>query len=504
MEFSIKNIIKQSAKFNVVGIISFLILIPTQLIIGKFLLPEEYGIISFVALWALYGRLANPGMLSAAAREVPYLLGKRKEGKTKLIQDVSISSDIIWSILPFLVILIASLYYPDRIIKIALIITGINFLLTRFAGYWSTFNFAKQNFTLVAVGKLIGAIAKPVFIIIAIYWLKIYAVLLAPMFSDLLTFLYYLKKGPIGYHFQWDWRVIKKLVKVGIAFSLGGLIFYGYRMADRTVIASRLSLHELGLFTFAIGFILFAVNFLADFGRVLEPILWKNSGEGEKAVESFLIIKRIAVYFALLTAIGIPLLQIAYGYIIPLVNPNYINSISVFNVLSLYIFLAALAMFPAVCLNSSVVNKQSQLTFLYGIGLGLAVLLDLILVHLGYGIVPIAMATIVSQGLITFSAYCLARPYITKKMKEFVVLQGKILFPFIICILFTIFNSFDFLKTGIAPQPIISLFLQILIWIIIIALFYRGYFPKKQLVKIWSGIRNKSISYFSKNNRNNL
>jgi len=500
MKIGIKGIIKQSAKFNAVSIISFLILVPTQLIIGRFLLPEEYGIISFVALWALYGGLANPGTLAAAQREVPYLLGKNETKKAKLIQNVSISSDIIWSILPFVVILVTSFYYPDRVIKIAFLITGINFFLARFTGYWSGFNFARQNFTIVAIGKLISTIAMPVFIIITIYWLKIYAVLLAPIFSGLLMFLYYLKRGPIGYHFQWDWEEIKKLIKVGITFSLSGLIFYGYRMADRIIIASYLPLHELGLFTFAMGFIFFAVNFLADFGRVLEPMLWKNSGESQDTIESFSIIKRIAVYIALLTAISIPLLQIAYSYIIPLVNPNYINSIVVFNVLSLYIFLAALAMLPAVILNSSVVNKQTKLTLLYGIGLWLAVLFDLVLIRLGYGIVAIAMATIVSQGFITFSAYCLARPYITKKMKEFVLLQGKILFPFIISILFTIFNSFNFFKIELIPQLIISLLLQILIWTAIITLFYRQYFPKRVPVEMW----NKFTTCFPKNNKSNL
>lgn len=504
MVISIKGIVKQSAKFNIVSIISFLVQIPTQLIIGRFLLPKEYGIISFVALWALYGGLFNPGMLSTAAREVPYLLGKREEQKAKLIQNISISSDIIWSILPFLIILVTSFYYPESIIKIALLITGINFFLTRFAGYWSTFNFTKQNFTVVAVGKLISTVAAPIFIIIAIYWLKIYAVLLAPIFSGLLMFLYYLRKGPIDYRFQWNWTEIKKMAKVGIMFSLGGLIFYGHRMADRTIIAAYLPLAELGIFAFAMGFILFAVNFLADFGRVLEPMLWKNSGENQDSIESFSIIKRTAVYLSLLTAISIPLLQITYDYIIPLITPNYINSITVFNILSLYLYLVALTMLPAIVLNSSVVNKQTKLTLLYGIGFGLAVLFNLGLIHFRFGIMAIAIVTIISQGLITFSAYCLTRPYITKKIKEFVILQGKILFPFVICILFTIFNSFNFLKTEIIPQHLISLFLQISIWTVIVAIFYRGYFPKRQIIEIWNETRNKLTAYFPKNNRNNL
>ena len=74
MSISIKNIVKQSGKFNLVSIISLLLQIPNQLIIGMFLIPAEYGIISFVALWSLYAGLIDPGMLYAGQREIPYLM----------------------------------------------------------------------------------------------------------------------------------------------------------------------------------------------------------------------------------------------------------------------------------------------------------------------------------------------------------------------------------------------------------------------------------------------
>lgn len=501
MNISIRSIVRQSAKFNVVSIISLIIQIPTQLIIGRFLSPQEYGIIGFVALWSLYGGLLNPGMLSAASREVPYLLGKNEKEKAKSIQDISISSDIIWTVLPFLVILVASFCYrSNEVMSIALLITGINFLIVRFAGYWSTFNFTRQNFSIVAIGNLISTIARPILIIITIYWLKIYAVLLAPVFGCLLMFFYYLKKGSINYRFRLNWPEIKKLVKVGAVFSLSGLVFYGHRIIGSTIIAAYLPLYQLGLYTFAMGLIIFAVNFLADFGRVLEPMLWKKSGVDGNTIESFLIVKRIAIYIALFTAIGAPFLQIVYGYIVPLVTPKYINSIVIFNILSLYIYLAAIVMLPAVVLNSSIVNKQKKLTLLYAIGFGLGALLDLFFIRLGFGITTIAVITVLTQGLITFSALFLARSYITKKNNEFAELLGMTLPPFIISILFTIFNSYNFLKIKFFPQSLISLLLQIIIWTLIVTLFYRQYFPRRQIIEMWD----KCLAYLSRNKQSNL
>jgi len=251
MAISIRNIVKQSAKFNVVNIISLLLKIPNQIIIGMFLLPEEYGIISFVTLWKLYAGLINPGMLSAAQREIPYLIGK-KEGKQFIrVQNIAISSDLIYSILPFLVIFGASFFYSNKIIKIGLIITAFSFFSARFVNYWSSINFIKQNFTIVAKGRLIGSILSPISIIISIYWLGIYSVLIAPLVCTLVVGIYYFKKAPIGYFFQFDWPEVIRLIKIGFVFSLSGIIFYVYRMADRTIIASFLPLHDLGIFTFA-------------------------------------------------------------------------------------------------------------------------------------------------------------------------------------------------------------------------------------------------------------
>ena len=118
MSISIKNIVKQSAKFNAVSVVSLLLQIPNQLIIGMFLVPEEYGIISFVVLWRLYAGLINPGMLSAGQREIPYLIGKKEEEQSIKVQNIAISSDLLYSILPFLVILCASFFYSNKLIKI--------------------------------------------------------------------------------------------------------------------------------------------------------------------------------------------------------------------------------------------------------------------------------------------------------------------------------------------------------------------------------------------------
>jgi len=486
MTISIRNIVKQSAKFNVVSIISLLLKIPNQIIIGMFLLPEEYGIISFVALWNLYAGLINPGMLSAAQREIPYLIGK-KEGKQLIrVQNIAISSDLLYSVLPFLAILCASFLYSNKMIKTGLIITAFSFFSTRFVNYWSTINFIKQNFTVVAMGRLISSILSPIIIIISIYWLGIYSVLIAPLVCTLFVGIYYFKKAPIGYSFQFEWAETIRLIKIGFIFSLSGVIFYVYRMADRTIIASFLPLHDLGLFTFAMMFVMFGINFLADFGRVLQPILWEYSGKVKNPEESFNNTKRMAIYMALVTAMIIPLVQVGYTVVVKLILAKYVDSIPLFFILSNMLYLASMGMIPSVILNSIVVNKQAFVTGIYAIGAGINIVLDLFIIHLGYGIEAIALVTVVSRGIATFVLYFLAWKYMIKQVNELALFLRQIMLPFIISVTFSVFHSFFYSSAVLSVWSlgVISILFQTIIWYFIILLFYRDYITKDKIVSI--------------------
>lgn len=486
MAISIRNIVKQSAKFNFVSIISILLKIPNQIIIGMFLIPEEYGIISFVVLWKLYAGLINPGMLSAAQREIPYLIGKKEERQSIRVQNIAISSDLLYSIIPFLAILCASFFYSNKMIKTGLIITAFSFFSARFVNYWATINFIKQNFTVVAMGRLISSILSPIIIIISIYWLGVYAVLISPLVCTLFVGIYYFKKAPIGYSFQFEWVEIVRLIKIGFIFSLSAILFYIYRMTDRIIIASFLPLHDLGLFTFAMAYVMFGMNFLADFGRVLQPILWEHSGKVKSPKDSFNNTKRVAIYMALVTAIMIPLFQVGYNFIVKLILPKYIDSIALFFILSNMLYLASMVAIPNIILKSVIVNKQVFVTSIYAIGVGINVILDLFVIHLGYGIETIALVTVVSQGIVTFVLYFMARKYMIRQRNEFTLFLGQIMLPFAISILFSVFHSFFYSSTILSPWflSVISIVFQIIIWYFIILLFYRDHLTKDKVISI--------------------
>lgn len=492
MALSIINIAKDSLKFSSVNLLAALILLPVTIYVATILVPEEYGVYGFLGLWLTYAALIRPGLTVSGYREIPVLLGKGDEDEALRIQNITITSDMLYSILPFVVILGASFFFSEPVLKIGLIIIAISYGATHFVNYWVGINFLRQNFNVVARGKLIGAVVSPLVIVIGVYWLKVYALLIAPIIVAMILGIYYRKKGPINFCFTHDWKETVRLVKIGVVLQAGGLALWTFRLADRTIIASTLSLEQLGLYTFAILFIMVVLRIPTDFTNVLQPVLYKELGRASSVFEGFKDTKRIAVYLALAVAVLIPISQLGFYLVVSLITTQYIGSIPIFYVLSYNLYLASLAVIPNLVLSSSIVNKQKITLYFYSIGLALNIIFDLLVIKLGYGVVGVAWVTICTQGLVTFILYHFVRGYLFTDTEEFLKFQARILVPFLLTIPFYFFHNYLNLVTpNFWTFAVISLVAQAILWSLAIGIFYRAYISISDIKTIIEEINKK-------------
>ncbi len=476
MAISIINIARNSLKFTSVNFLMALISLPVTIYVATILVPEEYGIFGFLGLWLMYATLIGPGISSAGAREIPVLLGKGEEREALRIQNTSVSSEMLFSIIPFVVILGASLFFSEPILRIGLIIIAISYLVSRLTNLWSEMNFIREKFNIVAKGNLITAIVPPLVTVASVYWLKVYALITAPVIGALILGVYYWKRGPINYRFTFNGKENLRLVKIGVILQAGTLVFWGFRLADRTIIASTLPLEQLGLYTFAIVFLTYVRMIPTNFASVLQPILYKELGRTSSLSEGFKDTTRIAIYIALGTAILIPIAQLGFYSIVNLITTKYIGSILIFYILSYNLYLASIAVIPHLVLKSSVVNKQKIILYFYSIGLALNIIFDLLVVKLGYGVAGIAWVTICTQGLVTFILYRFVKGYIFRDTKELLRFQIRILFPFLISIFFYFFHTYlTSITSSMWAFTGASLAAQLILWSLVIGIFYRAY-----------------------------
>jgi len=475
MPLSIINIAKNTLKFTSVKIVAALAGLGVTLYAATILLPEEYGTYGLLILWLTYVSLVTPGMYSAASREIPVFLGKGQEKDALKVQNISLSAELLFTILPAAAIIGAAFIYTETVMRTGLLIIAASFITLRFSNMWAQMIFIRERFNTVAIVNLVIAVVAPVIILATLPWWKVYAMIIGSPIAYGITLIYYWTRGRIGFRFNLDRQEILRLTKIGIVLQGLAVVIIAFHAADRTIIASMLSREQLGLYVFASGFLMYGLSFIDDFARVLQPVLWRHAGIAESIFKGFQDTRRIAVYLALGTGIIIPLAQLAFILIATLLTERYIESIPVFNVLSYNLYLTSVAVVPMLILNSSLVNKQNLVLLFYAIGLAVSIGLNILVVRLGYGVIGIAWVTIGAQALVTIVLYYLIKNYVFEKATEFRKFAAIIVIPFAASLPFYFLHVFLRESFSMWALAGISLAAQAVVWTLIILAFYRRY-----------------------------
>ncbi len=490
MAINIVHVVKNSLKISTAQAITLALGAPAIIYAATVIDPREYGDYGFLALWLMYANLVALGVSSAGAREIPVCIGRDQEDDALRIQNISMSSEMLYTCLPFTVIFVTAFFYSDTVLKLGLIIIAATYFVNRMATLWGQMIIIRERFNIVAKGRLLSAIIAPVIILTSVNWLGIYALLLGPLAASSALWIYYLAKGSLNFRFAFDWPETSRLVKIGIVLSLLNLAFWGFRLTDRTVIASMLTWEELGLYAYAIQFLLYMLILPENFGGVLQPILWREAGKSNSIGTGFSDTKRIAVYLSIGVCVLVPIAQLLYFLVVKLIITDYEESIPIFWVLSLNLYLASVSIIPNLILNSSVANRQNILLCFYVVGLVLNIIFDIIVIEFGHGIVGVAWVTICTQGLVTFVSYYFVKAYIFENSREFMDFMVRILLPFVLIAPSYFFHSYlDSEISNLGVYACISLASQAILWPIVIYVFYRNYLSISHIKELLENIK---------------
>jgi O-antigen/teichoic acid export membrane protein len=484
VSINITHVAKNSIRFSLVGIGAAALGLPVSIYVTAILSPEQYGIYGVLILCLTYASLIGPGFLMTGKREIPVLLGQEEVGKAKSVQNISMSGELLYTILPLSAIIIASFFFSQPIMKFGLLIVAAVYLSTQLASFWGGIIFIREKFGIAVKGNLILAILVPILIAATINWIGVYSLVISPLIASIIVWIFYLRTSSVEFHFTWDSHELIRMFKIGIVLQLTSLVYWGFRLADRTIVASTLSLDDMGLYTAAAIFVAYAQVLPTDFTRVLTPIMWRESISG-----SFKDASRIAVYVALATSILIPLMQLLFYLIRELLTAQYVNSIPVFNILSYNICLAMVCTAPAIILSSKIVNKQNIVLVVYSVGLALQIALALLLIKLGHGIAGVALAAVIVQAMITIATFVLAHRYMFDKMREALSRYFLIILPIVVAVLFYFIHSYMNVHIEGKTQFVaISLSAQVVIWSLVIYLVYRQYVSVGKVKALINGL----------------
>jgi len=345
-------------------------------------------------------------------------------------------------------------------------------------------NFAFKDFSLSARGRLIKTIIYPILALSMIFWLKIYTPTVAGIVATIVVIGYLVTKRKYNFALVLNRAELGRLVKIGISMTGGSILYTLFTgTLDRTVIAAFLSKTDLGLWIFCSSMIIIMLSFFKDFANVLKSVIWAEVGKSNSIQEGFSPLKNMAVLFSLSSGFITGMAQIGFVFLVNIVTVKFIDAQYVFLFVSLYIFWEAMEKFPEIILYSEKVNLHNTVLWIWGSCLVVNILLDISAIKLGFGIIGIAVATVISQVFSTLTMIIKSRKYLGLSGKVFNMYLVKIMTPFSLVFLITSMHwlSINYWNINLPILIVCSVLFQLLMWYLFISIFYKEY---KQIFSI--------------------
>ncbi|HLG71777.1 MAG TPA: lipopolysaccharide biosynthesis protein [Chloroflexota bacterium] len=412
-------LLRNSSKLSGANLLSTLVGFPVNIFVARLLGPDLLGAAGFIMLWQFYATLAKPNMFAAAYREMPGLLAQGKRDQAVRIQNIGITAEGMAMLAITAVLFGASFSQSDMLLRYGIMLTAGAFAVAQVYYFANQVQWAHQRFGLIARLTAIAGFGSTAFTLASVWWLKAYAVVLAPAMGTLVACAgCRIWAGPSTYRPHVDGQEMWRLAKVGVPLALGGLFYWAFRTVDRTVVAAGLSLAELGYFTFAMQFVNVAIGFVSDFGNVAQPALWAAMTPGGSPASLGGQIQRLSLVILLATCAAANLAQAGFGAFVLWFVPNFAGAIAPFEIFALLLACGTAGFVPNLVLTSVCVNRQKLVMVIWGAGIPLNAGLGFLAVRTGTGLSGVAAASVAAQGLSSAAALWFVGPYVFARSRE--------------------------------------------------------------------------------------
>jgi len=267
---------------------------------------------------------------------------------------------------------------------------------------------------------------------------------------------------------HFDRQETGRLLKIGLPLSLGTLFYWGFRTVDRTAVAAWLKLTDLGYFTFIMQFINLAILLISDFGNVVQPTLWAELGRVAEPRRLGPQIRKLSLLILAVTCAAANLAQAGFGAFVYSFVPQFEPSVETFEILAFLLACSTATIVPSHLLNSTTVNKQNLVTVIWGIGVPINVGLAYLAVRAGWGLVGIALSSVVAHTVVSAILLFFVRGYLFDGRQGRSTFYGAMFgLPLITLIVFALFHVEPLAYTGrenVLQAAALRLLLAVTVW----------------------------------------
>lgn len=382
-----------------------------ELAAAKLLGPANWGIWYLLNLVIAYRGLISLGIDNGMNREIPINLGRGNNSKAEDLQNITFTTLIYSSIFGCLVILAVSFLIDDIDLRRSLWWLIPLFIANQFYYLLSMSLKAKSLFGKLSQKQIIYSICFPIIVLSLTYLFDLEGFILGFAISLIISSSFIYLKSPIEYNYKPDFNLSIKLIKIGFPIMAVGITYTFLNTVDRWIIGLFIGTEELGYYSMSI--IVFGGMTLLPkiISQQLYPRMAFDWGES-KSIDKLLYWTRQQTKY---TAYLILPLLLTTLLIFPLIItkwlPDYTQGITALKIILLGTISMPLAAGWGNIMN--ILDKQIYYLSIIIFCVLLNLLLNYILVIMGFGINGVAAGTTITFFIYNLLIFVMGRHIIS-------------------------------------------------------------------------------------------
>lgn len=368
---------------------------------ARVLAPELFGVWTLIALVITYSNLVTLGITNGAGRDIPFLRGGQRLAEAHHVEDVAFAGTVVAGLAAAAAtVLLGPLVIPDfvadrtaAVLFLALAVFLQQLFLLQQILFRSSFRFkeASAQLALLGVAAVVVGIPLLMFGLAGIVLAQVFIFALGLLLATRL--LEHTPRPAI------DGPLARRLVEVGFPIMSAGLLFGVLTTVDRWIVLTFLGLVAVGYY----GLVGVTINGLLLLPAILSqqfyPRMAFAHGEHVGRKELYRLARTQSVAAGMVTVAAVFPVGLAAWFGIPLLLPKYTPSIE-----PLLVTLVGLVVFAFGTGYGNLMNTVGAHRWylvVQALSLVVNVAVSVFLVHLGLGIVGVALGT--SVGMLCYS-----------------------------------------------------------------------------------------------------
>ena len=431
---------------------------------ARILGPSDYGLLKIINYIPSLIKYGSFGFGSVTKREIPHLRGS-KQNKTaeNIIRNVSFSSDIIWSILLSIIIIIISLFYDRPEIKYGLWIVSITLLIRSFNNLYNISLSVDKQFSVLAIVGMMTSIVISMIILTTVYWGGIYSILGAGLLGGVFSCFLYSKKTNLDFSFSITKNEFYRQLKIALPLA-GVTIAYGmFGWLQRLQVSALFGNEFLGYYMFLI-FIIQTISIINNtFLKASVIELYERLGKGVDRDSTRSFVLKPSIVLGLVLPILGSIVWLTGAHILNIILPAYKSVNAMFPFLIPILVFEGISVMPRTSMRSAALNMQTKLMYLWLFSTFCFGLLTFII---GYKYENGLLGVIISRTTVSFLIFCISYiitfKYFFRSITDMIFQVFEMLLPSILMILFCLF-LIKFVGIESIGKSLISVFLLIVL-----------------------------------------